>query len=267
MRIARVFPRRTSYTPTDDLAFTGPPGLFPPEVDEVHVSVAFTWDLRRAEQLAMMWSVVAPIRMGGPATGMRGEEFTPGLYVKPGVTFTSRGCPGKCWFCDVWKRDGGIRELGIKDGWIVNDDNFLATGVWHQMKVFAMLKVQPERIQFTGGLDPLLLKYWQCVQLRRLRIDQMFFGADTPLKINAMKKAGAMLRDVGFTRRHMRAYVLVGWPGDSEEDATERCVEVLNAGFIPFAMVYRDRRGEKPASWVKFQNLWSRPAIIKRIAK
>ena len=36
--IARVFPRRTNATPTDPLAFIGYPGLFPPEVDAVHVS-------------------------------------------------------------------------------------------------------------------------------------------------------------------------------------------------------------------------------------
>jgi len=34
--IARVFPRRTRATPTDELAFIGEPGLFPPEVDAVH---------------------------------------------------------------------------------------------------------------------------------------------------------------------------------------------------------------------------------------
>ena len=54
MRIARVFPRRTSMTPTDDLAFVDcpPPLLALPEIDEVHVSVAFSWDMQKAEQLA-----------------------------------------------------------------------------------------------------------------------------------------------------------------------------------------------------------------------
>lgn len=46
MKIARVFPRRTSMTPTDDLAFVDcqPPMLTLPEINEVYVSVAFTCD-------------------------------------------------------------------------------------------------------------------------------------------------------------------------------------------------------------------------------
>ena len=84
MKIARVFPRRTKATPTDELAFTEPPGLFPPEVDAVHVSVAFTWDLPRAEMLAKEWERVAPVNIGGPATGSRGGDFTPGMYMKKG---------------------------------------------------------------------------------------------------------------------------------------------------------------------------------------
>ena len=51
MRIVRVFPRRTSATPTDDLAFVGDPPLFLPEADEVHVSCTFTWDRAEARRL------------------------------------------------------------------------------------------------------------------------------------------------------------------------------------------------------------------------
>ena len=52
MKIIRVFPRRTNATPDDDLAIVGrTPGFFD-EADEIHVSVAFTWDLPRAEWLA-----------------------------------------------------------------------------------------------------------------------------------------------------------------------------------------------------------------------
>lgn len=35
-RIIRVFPRRTKATPDDSMAFIGEPGLFTPEVDEIH---------------------------------------------------------------------------------------------------------------------------------------------------------------------------------------------------------------------------------------
>lgn len=61
MRLIRVFPRRTKATPTDALARFGPPDLFD-EADEVHVSVTFTWDKPKAEQLADQWAHVAPVK-------------------------------------------------------------------------------------------------------------------------------------------------------------------------------------------------------------
>ena len=97
MRLIRVFPRRTKATPVDDLAYCGPPDLFA-EGDAVHIDVNFTWDKPYAEQLAEDWRHVAPVTLGGVAYGDPGAEFVPGRYIKAGYTFTSRGCPRRCWF-------------------------------------------------------------------------------------------------------------------------------------------------------------------------
>jgi hypothetical protein len=97
LKIIRVFPRRTKATPCDDLAFIGEPTLFA-EADEVHISVSFSWGLPEAERLEKQWRYIAPVKIGGPATGQRGEGFTPGLYLKPGYVITSRVCPNRCWF-------------------------------------------------------------------------------------------------------------------------------------------------------------------------
>lgn len=78
--IVRVFPRRTSATPDDPLAFSGPPpkgGVG--EVDEIHISVAFTYDMEKAERLAEQWSSTGLlVRLGGPAFNTPGGEFVPG---------------------------------------------------------------------------------------------------------------------------------------------------------------------------------------------
>lgn len=59
-RIIRVFPRRTAATPDDELVrIADTPSMFD-EADEVHISVAFTWDIPHAEWLAGQWSAVAP---------------------------------------------------------------------------------------------------------------------------------------------------------------------------------------------------------------
>lgn len=53
MKIARVFPTKTSMSPTDPLAFFGPPTLeaIAAEPDEVHISVTFSWDFEKADEL------------------------------------------------------------------------------------------------------------------------------------------------------------------------------------------------------------------------
>ena len=51
LRLIRISPRKTRATPTDALAWFGPPDRLA-EADEVHVSVAFTYDKQWAEHLA-----------------------------------------------------------------------------------------------------------------------------------------------------------------------------------------------------------------------
>lgn len=267
MRIIRVFPRKTAATPDDALVRVAePPGLFD-EADEVHISVAFTWDLPAAEKLERMWRHVAPVRIGGPATGEAGGDFVPGRYVKRGYVLTSRGCPNRCWFCSVWRREGAeIRELPITEGWNVLDDNLLACSDEHIRDVFRMLNGQKSngRIQFTGGLEAVRLKPWHVDALRELRPKQMFFAYDTPDDLEPLKVAGRMLLDAGFTTTShaLRAYVLCGYLGDSFSAAGKRMAETMAAGFMPMAMLYRDQRGERSTDWMKWQRKWARPAII-----
>jgi len=121
-RVLRVFPQRTNATQTDDLVRINITPLFFDEADEIHISVAFTWDIARAEYLEKQWRVVAPVILGGPAFNEKGGDFTPGPYMKYGYVIISRGCNNNCWFCSVPNREGGLRELNITDGWIVTDD-------------------------------------------------------------------------------------------------------------------------------------------------
>jgi len=112
MRIIRVFPRRTGWTPIDDYAFVGYPPMMRPEADEVHISVAFTWDIEKADRLKLAWGQYYPVvKVGGPAYSSLCDGFTPGMYISHGVTFTSRGCNNRCGYCLAWQREGRIREM------------------------------------------------------------------------------------------------------------------------------------------------------------
>jgi len=268
MRIIRVFPRRTKATPIDDLVrINEEPGFFD-EADEVHISVAFTWDIPAAERLENQWRHVAPTRIGGPAMNEPGGEFVPGMYLKKGYVLTSRGCPNNCWFCEVPKREGGIiRELPITEGWNLLDDNLLACSVAHQKAVFAMLAGHKKNgIEFTGGLEAAKLEEWHCEELATLKPKQMFFAYDTPDDLEPLIEAGKKLVAAGFhthPRSHvLRCYNLCGYPRDTFNAAEKRMRQTIDAGFMPMAMLYRDRTGKRKPEWMKWQRQWARPAIM-----
>jgi len=270
MRMLRVFPRVTRATP-DDADVRGPkhiPNLYD-VADEVHVSVAFTYDLPEAERLAALWKPVASVKIGGPATGAPGGEFVPGMYLKRGYTITSRGCPNHCWFCSVPKREGALRELPIRDGWNVLDDNLLACSEPHIRAVFAMLDRQPEAPQFTGGLEAARLKPWIAEALKALHPKQLFFAYDTADDLEPLRAAGRMMLDAGFTTTShaLRCFVLCGYPKDTMDAAESRMREAIDAGFLPMAMLWRDDAGKRDPEWAKFQRTWARPALAVRASK
>ncbi len=266
MKILRVFPKKTKATPDDSLVRFGYPRKDDiPEVDEIHVSVAFTGNKSWGESLAEQWHKTGiPVKIGGPAYKQPAGEFIPGMYLKHGYTITSRGCPNKCWHCDVHRVQQKLIELPIKDGWIIQDDNFLACSEEHIKSVFEMLKRQPEKASFSGGLEAKLLKSWHIELLLQAKPNSMFFAYDTPDDYEPLVIAGRLLKEAGFTlkKRKSFAYVLMGYPGDTFEKAEKRCRDTLKAGFIPFAMLHMDQNGFQDPEWNKFQSSWCRVAAI-----
>lgn len=270
MKIARVFPRKTKASPTDELCFFGLPPireLIPKDIEEVHVSTAFTYDKTYAEYLAYQWDTLGiPVKVGGPAYDDPSGDYVPGLYLAKGYVITSRGCPNNCWFCRVPKREGKLREIPITDGYNVLDDNFLACSEAHQKAVFEMLSRQKKRPLFTGGLEAARIKQWQAEELYKLNIQSIYFAYDTPDDYEPLVEAGKILRGVGFTTntKHWRqyAYVLIGYKGDTFEKAEKRLKDTVRAGFMPYAMLYQDDKGYIDRSWMRFRDVWLMPAQI-----
>lgn len=265
-RIARVFPRRTNASPTDELTFFDVPGMFPIEADEVHISVAFTYDIARAERLAKAWERVAPVTMGGPALGAPGGNFTPGMYLRSGYVITSRGCPNNCWFCSVPKREGTLRELPIVEGNNVLDDNLLACSEAHVRAVFAMLHQQKMgRPEFTGGLEAARLRDWHIDLLSILKPKQVFFAYDTPDDWEPLVIAAKKMRKAGFTpqSKRLRAYCLIGFPGDTMDAANKRLRATLALGVLPMAMLWRNKDKPLDRDWMRFRSPWMRAAIMR----
>jgi hypothetical protein len=273
MNLARVFPRKTKQSPDDAKAFFGFPDIkTTPYFDAVDISVAFTYDIPKAEQMAERWRHhTASVRMGGPAFGRPSVgEFEPGKYVKKGITFTSRGCPNKCWFCSVWKREtDGLRELAIKDGWVVGDDNLLACSDGHIKSVFSMLHRQPQRPRFLGGLEARLLKDWHCEAMKTVKTEVMYFAYDTKDDLDPLRAAGELLPNYGFnwSSKKLMCYVLMGYKGDTIDAAHKRIENTVRAGFWPLAMLWRGDKEEKEKTWLDFSRYWARPPLYFREAQ
>lgn len=269
MRILRVFPRRTSHTPDDGMAFVGDPPLWRPEADEVHVSCAFTWDKPEAERLAAAWGdYYEVVRLGGPAVGSEVNGFVAGRYVKQGVTFTSRGCNNRCAFCLVPEREGRLYEYSeFEPGYVVNDNNILQCSEAHRQRVYAMLRKQPKAAVFSGGLQASLVTDKIADELRSIRINSVFLAADSEAALKHLRTACQHLAFLG--RQKLRCYALCAFGDDTLERAEARLMQIWEAGAMPFAQLYQppEQRIAYSGAWRSLQRTWSRPAAMKARAK
>lgn len=266
MKIARVFPKKTSMCPNNKDAYFDVPDMFTPFYDEVHISCTFTWDKERAEYLKYQWANHGKkVLIGGPTYNSPANDFVSGMYLRKGITITSRGCPNNCSFCLVPKREGKIQELPIVEGNIIQDNNFLACSKSHRDKVFEMLKNQ-KAIEFKGGLEARRITPQIAEQLRGLKIKSLWLSCDADGAVNGLRKAVSILNSAGFTRSHIYCYVLCGSDMKKEEELLR---EVWNIGCRPFAQLYQpaEAKIEYSGQWKKFACAWCRPAAIYSRAK
>lgn len=267
MRIIRVFPRRTSFTPTDDMAFIGDPPMIRPEADEIHISVTFTWDLPKAYRLYEAWAqYYDTVKIGGPPISRDISSSTPGMYIKSSAIFTSRGCNNNCSWCLVPLYEGKFRSVPyelVKNP-VIQDNNILLHEPAHLGKIMRQLETAGS-VTFAGGLDSSLIDDRVAYMLSRIHINQLFLACDTKTRLLPLEKAIVKLNGLG--RNKTRCYVMIGYSGETIEEAKERLQAVWDVGAMPFAQLYQppDKYIKYSYAWRNLARNWSRPAIMKTV--
>jgi hypothetical protein len=268
--VIRVFPVRTKWTPTDNLAFVGayPMFLDMPRNTPVAISVTFSWHKEMAERIAGSWrDHFDDVRIGGPAYEDPGDEFVPGRFIKAGCTITSRGCPKNCGWCVVPEREGRIRELVIRPGWIVQDNNLLACSEKHIRAVFDMLRQQGRAIFFNGGLDKHFLRDWHRPLFDSIPLGELWFACDTSKDLPQLERAAQIM--AGISQDKLRCYTMLAYDEDeTPDDAARRCERVYKMGFLPFAQLFQPKVPRQyPEEWRKVARKWARPAAYRSTPK
>jgi hypothetical protein len=227
------------------------------------VSVTFEQDIQEGKRLGAAWSAFyRDVEIGGPAFGDPGGEFEPGMFLKEGVTITSRGCPARCPWCLVPCREGGIREYKVKPGYIVQDNNLLACSDGHLERVFRMLQDQKRGIIFSGGLDAVRIRWRHLDLFRSIRVAELWTACDSSLGLPILARAAEVLAE--FPIRKKRCYVMVGFGDDGLSESERRIEAVYALGFLPFCQLYRGP-GQRvyDREWKLFAKKWSRPAAYR----
>ena len=165
----------------------------------------------------------------------------------------------------VPKCEGKLKELPVKEGNIIQDNNFLQCSRTHKEKVFEMLKTQ-RGIEFRGGLEAELIDDHFIENVRGLHLKRLWLACDSEDTVPEFKKAMEKLRKI-FPRDKVSCYCL-SYGRNMEKDEA-RALMIYEEGAMPFVQLYQrpsDTRTKYSKEWNDFQRNWSRPAITKRHA-
>jgi hypothetical protein len=183
--------------------------------------------------------------------------------------FLTRGCPNKCPWCIVPRKEGDIRpESDIEDflrhdSAILMDNNVLAHP--HGVQQIEKIAKMGIKIDFNQGLDARLIDDPMARLLAKVKwLAPIRLACDTAGQMKAIQKAVTHLRWHNATPRNYFVYVLVR---TDISDAIERVRFLKGIGLDPFAQPYIDFDGKvKPTREQKQFARWvNHKAIFKSV--
>lgn len=161
------------------------------------------------------------------------DDAQPDYSIYPNVPndtaygFLTRGCPNKCFWCVVPKKEGAARPYWDIDrvangrrNIVLMDNNFLAAGDYAKAQLKRIIE-RGYRIDFNQALDARLLTDEFAELLAQVRwIDSRIrFGCDTHAQIAQCERAISLLHKHGY-KGEFFLYTMIGGKNDFRE-----CVE------------------------------------------
>lgn len=169
--------------------------------------------------------------------------------------FLTRGCPNKCRWCVVPRKEGAIRpymdidEIAIEGRRkiVLMDNNILAAGDYAVEQINKIIE-RGYRVDFNQALDARLVTDEYAQLLAKIKwIDRRIrFGCDTPKQIEDCERAIAMINGYGFKGEYF-LYTMLNdnflecynrihyWWGRNRQ-----CREEHKPNIYPYAQPYRD---------------------------
>lgn len=223
----------------------------------VYASTVFSWNRTKAEALAQRGAEVGGSGLKLETSLMPEVEAVPADYslydLDYGWGFLSRGCPRRCEFCVVPKKEGKWHEVATIDELlhpqsnflILLDNNFLGHRTWALERLREMRQRHIE-VSFSQGLDIRYVTrdvakelanvdFWNLRHTAR----QLTFAFDSVNSEAAVRRGVRYLVDAGIRPAQLQFFVLVGFDSDLEEDLYR--INVLRSlKADAFVMAYRD---------------------------
>lgn len=169
----------------------------------------------------------------------------PSIDGKTAYGFLTRGCPNKCKWCIVPKKEGKIQpymdveEIAVygRNNLILMDNNVLASDYGlEQIEKIVRLKL---RVDFNQGLDARLVTEDVAKLLAKVKwIKRIRFGCDTPGQISECERATFLIDKYGYKGEYLFYCILL----DDFKESFSRVNHWRNKGrrFLPHAQPYRD---------------------------
>lgn len=180
--------------------------------------------------------------------------------------YLTRGCPRKCSFCIVCKKEGTKSRQAYKLSQFWNgqkkikllDPNITAAS--NCIDLFNELAETKALVDFTQGLDLRLLTDAKMEAIKKIKLERVHFAWD---RIEDEKiiceRLETFLKNVTSDYRKVVLYVLVNFDTTFEQDLY-RINKIREIGASPYVMIYEaetaDKKYTKLRQWVNARAKW-----------